>query len=145
MCQKKRYALQIHLEPDWYLTVLLKNYILNTPLKLFTLSKNLLRQWIYIYLFKPCASQQGFSLVSQWEASILKWPNMACPKLRTTAIYNQIRVLSVICGGLATHSSSFYWIGKSTIELLNCAWRLSPGRVENDTFLSVIVLGLNTV
>ena len=28
---------------------------------------------------KPYASQQGSSLVSQWEASILKWPNMACP------------------------------------------------------------------
>jgi hypothetical protein len=38
-------------------------------------------------------------------------------RLQTAAMYNQIRVLSVIYGGLAMHSSSFYGIGKSTIEL----------------------------
>ncbi len=44
MCQKKRYTLQILPEPHWYLTVIFKNYILNMPLKSFTLSKNLVQQ-----------------------------------------------------------------------------------------------------
>jgi hypothetical protein len=38
------------------------------------------------------------------------------PKLQTAAINNQIRVLSVICGGLATHSSSFTGLGKAPMS-----------------------------
>ncbi len=31
------------------------------------------------------------------------------------------------CGGLKMYPSAFHWIGKSTYELWNCAWLLSPG------------------
>jgi hypothetical protein len=66
MCQKKRYTLQIHPEPDWYLTVLLKNNILNMPLKLFTLSKNSCGNiYTFIYLNPAPANRDPALLANE--------------------------------------------------------------------------------
>jgi hypothetical protein len=38
-----------------------------------------------------------------------------------------IWLLHAKCGGLEKYPSALHWIRKSTFELLNCAWLLSPG------------------
>jgi hypothetical protein len=50
---------------------------------------------------KPYASQQGSSLVSQWEASILKWPNMASPTAKEAPDGCKLLQCTIANGGLA--------------------------------------------
>jgi hypothetical protein len=45
-------------------------------------------------------SQQGSSLVSQWEASILKWPNMACPTAKEAPNGCKLLQCTIANGGL---------------------------------------------
>ena len=59
------------------------------------------------------------------------WITRAVGRVRTGKCHWHIWLWHAKCGGLEKYPSSLHWIGKSTYELWNCAWLLSPGPSVN--------------